>query len=278
MTTTIDTAPEARYAEFADMSPDLALKEYRWVIEDGILNQPRSLQKRIGPSEIGDPCDHCLAAKLAGWTKTDDGIPWLPAIGTATHAFLEELFIRHENQRGAQHNGGLRYLTERRVSVGEIGDQDITGSTDLFDTVAGMVIDHKIVGASTLKQARTKGAKPQYRVQAHLYGRGWTRAGFNVRHVAVCFLPRNDVSLNNAIYWHEPYDEQIALDALERANQLHRNITALTSVSEDARDAWITSLPRDSSCWDCARYPDGTGQTKPGHAAPQEAFAGLLPQ
>lgn len=250
------TLDPPRYAPFTGGSADLALKEYRYIIEQGILNQPRSLQKRIGPSEIGNPCDHCLAAKLAGWEQTEQGIPWLPAVGTAVHGFLEDLFIRHENQRGAQHDGGLRYLTERRVDVGEIDGETITGSTDLFDTVTGTVIDHKIVGATTLTKARGKGPSVVYRAQAHLYGRGWVRAGFDVANVAICFLPRNDVSLNTAVLWTEPYDENIAIAALERASTLARSLKALAAISELARDEWITNLPRQASCLDCARYPD----------------------
>jgi len=248
------TAPAPLYAPFDGSSPQLALKEYRHVIEQAILNQPRSLQKRIGPSEIGTPCDHCLAAKLAGWEQTEQGVPWLPTVGTAVHAYLEEAFIRHENLRGAQHNGGLRYLTERRVDVGEIDGETITGSTDLFDTVTGMVIDHKLVGTTTLNKARSKGPSDTYRVQAHLYGRGWVRAGFDVAHVAICFLPRNDVSLNTAVLWTEPYDEQIAIAALARAERLARSLKALAAISTEARDEWINNLPRADQCWDCARY------------------------
>lgn len=43
--------------------------EIRGIIEDHITNQPRSLQKEIGPSELGTDCLHCLAARLAGWEK-----------------------------------------------------------------------------------------------------------------------------------------------------------------------------------------------------------------
>jgi hypothetical protein len=262
---------------FTGGAPELTLKEYRWVIEEGIRNQPRSKQTRIGPSEIGNPCQHCLAAKLAGWDKNEDGIPWLPTVGTAVHAYLEDTF-EIDNLRYITNTGKPRWLIEQKVDIGEIGDTPITGSTDLFDTYTGMVLDHKIVGVSTLNKARRTGPSPVYRTQAHSYGRGWKRAGYNVTNVAICYLPRNDVTLDKAVYWHEPFNEQIAIDALTHVNQLNRNLTALESVSPDARDAWITTLPRAASCWDCARYPDGAGLTLPGHAAPQDGFAGLLPQ
>ena len=66
-------------------------------------------------------------------------------------------------------------------------------------------------------------------------------------------------------------------DALDRANRLHANLTALESISTEARDAWISQLPRDPDCYDCARYPDGHGLTKPGHRPPADTIAGLIP-
>ncbi|WP_434080384.1 hypothetical protein [Sanguibacter sp. Z1732] len=82
---TATTALPPRHAPYVGGDADEALREARWVIEHAITHQPRSLQERIGPSEIGNPCDHCLAAKLAGWKQTEDGVPWLPFLGTAAH-------------------------------------------------------------------------------------------------------------------------------------------------------------------------------------------------
>lgn len=266
-----------RTAPFDGTTVDTAAGQLRGVIEHAITHSPRSLQKRIGPSEIGTPCDHCLAAKLAGWQQTDDGIAWLPFVGTAVHAELERLITDHEINRNAMHTTGMRWLCEHRVTVGQIGGVPITGSTDLFDTVAGTTFDWKVVGPSTLKKAK-HGPSPTYRVQAHLYGRGWVAAGHTVRTVAIWFLPRNDTrGIDAGHLWSEPYDEQVAIDALDRANRLHANLTALASISTEARDAWISQLPRDPDCWDCARYPDGHELTAPGHRPPADTLAGLIP-
>lgn len=257
---------------------DVAAGQIRGAIEHAITNAPRSLQKRIGPSEIGDPCDHCLAAKLAGWEQSEDGVAWLPFVGTAVHAELERHLTDHEVDRNALHTTGTRWLCEHRVTVGQIGGVDITGSTDLFDTAAGTTWDWKIVGPTKLKKVRAHGPGQTYRVQAHLYGRGWVAAGHRVEHVAIWFLPRNDTrGFDGGVLWHEPYDEQVALDALARANRIHANLRALESLSTAARDAWITSQPRDPDCFDCARYPDRpAGMTLPGHHDPAAAFADLL--
>ena len=57
---------------FVDATPSASQesdewKEIRLIIEAHIANQPRNLQKEIGPSELGTDCLQCLAARLAGW-------------------------------------------------------------------------------------------------------------------------------------------------------------------------------------------------------------------
>ncbi|WP_263121147.1 hypothetical protein [Cellulomonas sp. RIT-PI-Y] len=261
-------------APFTGGDPHAALRDARGVIEDAIVNHPRSLQRTIGPSEIGTPCEHCLAAKLAGWDQVRD-VAWLPTIGTALHAWVEEAFIAHENRRGAQHDGGLRYLTEAKVMVGTILGQEIWGSTDLLDVATGMTVDWKLVGAATLRKAKT-GPSPVYRTQADLYAKGWNDAGVRVDHVAIAYLPRNAVSLDDAIWWTAPHDRQRAVDALARAERIATNLAALTALGPDAVAAWISGLPRDPDCFDCARFPDGAHLTPPGHRAPAAQFADLL--
>lgn len=242
------------YTAFAGLDPKASLKEARHIIEQAIIFQPRSLQKRIGPSEIGTPCDHCLAAKLAGWQQTERGVPWLPYIGTSVHEKLEMVFGMHNVERVEQ-GKPMRYLMEQKTMVGHIGGTEIWGSTDLVDLEAGMTVDWKIVGASTLKQAKS-GPSPVYHAQADLYAKGWNDAGIRIDHVAIAYLPRNAVSLDQAIWWTAPHDRSRAEDALARANRLHSNLTVLESISIQARDTWISGLARSGHCFDCKRYPD----------------------
>lgn len=193
------------------------LDDYVDVIQRSIAAHPRSLQKRIGPSEVGMDCTRRLIHKLAGDDEPEDGrIPWKPAIGTAMHSQLEEWF----NADNAAYDPMQRWICEDRVSVGEVdGIGEITGSTDLFDTYTCTVLDHKIVGNSTLTKYRNHGPSRQYRTQAHLYGRGWVRRGWPVTRVAICFLPREG-EWSKRYLWTEPYDEQVALDALDRLGML----------------------------------------------------------
>lgn len=245
------------------------MRQIRQLIEDHITHQPRSLQKRIGPSEIGDPCDHCLAAKLAGWEKSDT-VAWLPFIGTCVHAYLEHLFTTINTEEESQ-GFGTTFLCEQKVTVGQIGGVDITGSTDLYlpnqvgAARTGMTVDWKIVGKNTLDRVkRDHHPGPKYEAQAHLYAKGWNEAGHPTSHVCVYFMPRNSMTLGDAYIWVDEYRPEVAQAALERANRIHRNLAALETINTDARDAWITTLPRATGCWDCKKYddwnknPDGT--------------------
>lgn len=227
-------------------------------ILDAIRNQPRSLQKRIGPSEIGIPCEHCLAAKLAGWAEAEAGIPWASTVGTAIHQLLEQFFMeaRQKVEPALGPEVPYRYWTEQSVLVGTIGGQEIWGSTDLLDVQAGATVDWKCVAKSSLDNYKRKGPSEQYRVQAHLYAKGWNDAGIKVQRVSICFLPRTTSNFYGRHWWSEPYNPEIAAQALERANRVHANLTALASISTEARDQWISGLPRTEGCWSCARFPD----------------------
>ncbi|MBQ1443799.1 MAG: hypothetical protein IIZ13_08125 [Renibacterium sp.] len=249
------TQPAPWHQAFEGINPKAAGQELRALIEHSILNQPRSRQKTIGPSEIGTDCDHCLAAKLAGWQSTEQGVPWLPFVGTAVHAALEEMVIQYEANRNAANTTGRRYLTEARTMVGVIDGTEIWGSTDLVDLAAGVTFDYKIVGVTTLRSAKA-GPSNVYRVQQHLYAKGWNDAGHRIDHVAIAYLPRNSVVLSDAVWWNEPYDRDIAQTALDRANGFAVNVRALRSISEAAADDYIRALPRAKNCRDCARFPD----------------------
>jgi hypothetical protein len=199
-----------------DYNPDDTWKEYRHVIDWAVDNQPRSLQTRIGPSELGNPCDACLISKLAGLPeRRDPGTSWLPFIGTSVHEQLQVIFATFNT--GQQRS---RFLTETTVSVGDVGGQEITGHADLYDILTGEVTDWKIVGVTKLREVRKTGLPGEaYRVQGHLYGYGLTRRGLPCRRVRVAFLPRNARTLADAVIWHEEYDQAVAADALYRAHQ-----------------------------------------------------------
>lgn len=177
------------------------------ILQVGAAGHGRSQQRRIGPSEVGTPCQRQLAYKLLeapqGATAFNDPLP--SAVGTGAHAEMET-FAHRTNMN----LGWTRYLTEQTVTVRE----GLTGSCDLYDIQDQQVVDWKFVSTSRLAKYR-KSPPDVYRVQAHLYGLGVVNAGFPVRSVAICFWPRGGLS-KDAHWWTQPWDRQVALDALAR--------------------------------------------------------------
>jgi len=220
-------------------------RELRGIIATALTNDPRSLQKAIGPSEIGTSCDRCLIHKLAGTPQVEHVEPWLPLIGRQVHAWLDEIITLHDLP-------GHTWLAEETVTCGTIGGQPLTGTCDLFHAPSGTVWDWKIVGASTLKTAR-RGPSPTYRTQVHTYALGMENAGRDVHHVAIGYLPRNAVSLDAAVIWSEPYDRTVAEAAIARADMF---ATAIHGMG--AEQVLAMAPPHTREEFSCAKYPDAT--------------------
>lgn len=225
---------------------------YKGVIENAIAAHPRSLQKRIGPSEIGIECDRRILYKLAGINEPPRPPAWKPAVGTAVHEQLERWFDA-ESVNGDLTNAD--WITEWEITVGMLGTGPdaipITGHSDLFHRPTGTVIDHKVVGPKQLTKYRLHGPSQQYRVQAHLYGKGFTESGGwePAREVAISFLPR-DGELSKSYWWSEPYNPHVAIEALNRLNSLYGllqivGIEAAVNAKPICDDPWCPWCSRE---------------------------------
>ena len=244
----------------ADTVLDLTAGEYEaeltYFITRRIHHAPRSLQKALGPSEIGIECARRLAYKIADVPEVNEGDGWLATIGTATHAWLADTFTAANAMLGQE-----RFLLEQRVTVGSYAGEPVVGSTDLYDRVTRRVLDFKVMGKTTLTALRRKGPSAQYRKQGHAYGRGWVAAGHPVERVAVWGLPRNS-TLSDSHLWEEPYDETVAVAALDRLDGI---ATLVGSLGAGAAAVLPTA---DSYCSYCPWYRHGASvltESCPGH-------------
>jgi hypothetical protein len=232
------------------------------LIKTRIIHHPRSLQVAIGPSEIGHSCARRIGYKLAGVPEREGQLPnWKATVGTAVHTWMESM-LDDDNLSYAERTGSgqERWFVETRVNVGDINGTDVEGSCDVFDRVTGTVVDWKTNGPAMLKKYK-KGPSKEYRAQAHLYGRGWQRKGMTVRNVMIIFLPRNG-ELSEAVVWTEPYDEQIAVDALTRAT----GIAVLVDAFGDR--AYNHLETADAYCTHCPFFRAGSTDLRagcPGH-------------
>lgn len=176
----------------------------------------RSAQTTLGPSEIGTPCDRQIAMKLLGIPAVNPQESWAPFVGTAVHASLAEMF---EWANGA--NSG-RFAVEMPLTFGSSVVPRGTG--DLLDRVLFMFLDHKLMGKYSLKKLIQEGPSETYRVQLHTYGYGAELAGEKVKEIALVGWPREESSLSNLYVHVEPYDRQVALDAIARVERLQREV------------------------------------------------------
>lgn len=247
-----------------DVHPDIVASELFSIIATGITAQPRSTQRRIGPSELGAPCDRRVGYKLAGTPEVNrQGVPWKPAVGTAVHSMIADFLAAHEIATFETSGLSPRWHVEERVTVGTIGDTAITGSCDLFDAHSGLVIDWKTTSPNQLREKyRPHGPGEQYEVQAMLYGLGWENAGHAVRNVMLVFLVR-DGDFDQRYVWSAPYDRERALAALARATSIQLALDAL------GPDFTIETLPTsDSFCRYCPWFKKGSSTLAsacPGH-------------
>jgi hypothetical protein len=231
--------------------PKIMRAEMESILIDAARNAPRSLQSEIGPSELGTPCARKLGYRLADAPEHNFRDPWRPTVGTATHAWIAEALAGY-NQEHHDRLGFSRYLIECRIEVGRINGAPVIGSADCYDRIACEVIDWKIVGTTTLKTAKRGGphriSKQGYRVQAHLYGRGFVSRGLPVHAVNIAYLPASG-ELRDAVWQREEYDESVALQALERANAIAR------AMAMAGAEVMVSGLPRtDDLCTYCGYW------------------------
>ena len=176
------------------------------VIEFRSSNSSRSRQKAIGLSEIGDPCARKLAYKILDWPQTNGSTdPWASIQGTAIHSWLADAFERFNDKDDP------RFMIEFRVKVSD----DLGGTCDLYDKVDGVVIDHKCMGTTSMKSRKRDGMTAQQRVQVNAYGYGLEQQGHEVKSVALACYPLGG-RLDGLHTIIEPYNRQIAIDAIER--------------------------------------------------------------
>lgn len=207
----------------------------------------RSQQETLGPSEIGAPCDRRLAMSLLRLPRVNPGGDnWASFVGTCGHAGLAEMLVWADAGSG-------RYVSETSVQLPST--RVPFGTADALDRQLNTVWDFKLMGQWSMDKLKTEGPSPQYRVQLHTYGYGFRIKGEVVSHVALVALPRERSSLDGMYVWTEPYDPQVARDALARVDRIGKQIEV-----ELERDNFsdYADFPIDNSdCKYCPYYMPG---------------------
>lgn len=215
------------------------------IIQEHDARNPRSSQVLIGPSEMGGLCDRQIAYRLANIPACNEPDNWPAIVGTATHSWLQEAV------EGSQ--SAAEFLTERTLTI----DQFVEGHSDLYWKTQQTVIDWKTMGPDVIKRVRKEGPNPGYVVQAHIYGYGFIQAGFPVKRVALACLSRAGW-LRDMYVWWAPYDESVAVSALNRMFGIARQVVDLDILKESHGHRWeqIQAYP-SNSCGLCPYYDPG---------------------
>lgn len=235
----------------------------------------RTVQKHLGPSELGVECDRQVAGKLAGIPTTNHVVdPWPSIRGRALHAFAEDVF-GSDNARHAL----LRWITEQKVTP----HPEHPGTADLYDACEYCVDDHKFLGESSMAKIR-KGWPRKYLVQLLLYGLGYWLLGLPVRRVAVIAYPATAASLDGLfVRDHDFADEhnQIRPDVLELLAEVfadtdRRKVQAAQIEAGRLRLMDVPAAPDGDECFFCPFYrpqaAKDSGPGCPGTAAARAAY------
>ena len=183
----------------------------------------RDKQSKIGASEIGNPCDFCVASRLAGHPKVSSDY-WLGArIGTGIHAELEKEIAKHvEVPQEAVFSNLKDAASEYNMPIYEMEGYGLIKSTaDLLVTNKLHLIDFKTSKKLQVDKYKLHGVPYQYVVQQQLYGYGFNQMvpGL-VERISLVFINR-DGSSDRDFWVHSfDYDESIALAALARLEEL----------------------------------------------------------
>lgn len=189
----------------------------------------RDRQKKIGASDISDPCAFHLAKKL----MNEPDVPskyWLSAkIGTAIHSLLEDAIEVVDFSEVPELEGAL---VEKKITLGELeGYGAISSKPDLAIIKGSHLIDWKsssrdktrkmqkaIFGES--KDASVIYSLKKYYAQTQLYSMGLNKQGTEIDGCSLVFINRDGTTENDIWEYTFPYDESYAIASWQRLESI----------------------------------------------------------
>lgn len=209
----------------------------------------RDNQKKVGASNISNPCTKHLAHDLIG-TPEPEIKYWMGGkIGTAIHSFLEAAIEKSDSDLLAD------AIVEQKIVLGEIPGYGIVNSKpDLVLPAANHLIDWKTTSRAKVKKLQNlvDGLKDdaeslytiqKYVGQAQLYAWGLNQAGTIIDRATLVFINRDGTYENDIWTYSVTYDESIALALWSRVNNLWLELQ---------NGAHPGDYPDDPHCFKCA--------------------------
>jgi hypothetical protein len=214
---------------------------------------PRNVQRHLGPSELGHHCDRQLVGKMAGIVFHSGGNrlhdSWPSIVGTAIHSFLDDAFTWAAQQPKWQ----ARWLAETRVTPDPGAVQPHPGTADLFDTLTGVLGDHKCQSEAVQTRLRRGGLPYHYYIQMLLYALGYMHKGYNVQRIVLISWPRTKSSLSD-MYVHE---QLVTVEDLREVEEVLNKTVVREKLAKyvAAGEMSFWDIPMTPSTEDCQYCP-----------------------
>lgn len=190
----------------------------------------RDKQKKVGASNLSDPCTRHLAHAMIGAAEPQVKY-WLGGkIGTAIHSFIEHSI---GDSSDPVFSG---CLIERKILLGEIAGYGLVHSKpDLVLPSISHLIDWKTTSRKKIKKIQdlVDGVKhdpaseytlQKYIGQAQLYAWGLNKEGIEVKDISIVFINRDGTYDNDIWVYSVPYQEEIAVALWSRAEALWKEL------------------------------------------------------
>lgn len=186
----------------------------------------RDRQRKVGASQISDPCTRHLAKALLAEPEPEQKY-WMGAkIGTAIHSFLESAIGNSSDTTFAS------ALVEQKVTLGKIpGYGTVSSKPDLVLPSSNHLVDWKTSSRPKVKKLKDlvdgvkhdSGAEytlKKYIGQTQLYAWGMNQADIKVDGISLVFINREG-TYENDIWTHTyEYDESFAVALWNRLIRL----------------------------------------------------------
>jgi hypothetical protein len=212
----------------------------------------RDKQKKVGASQISDPCTYHLAMAMV-LSGDSSSKYWLGAkIGTGVHMLLEDAVEKADRLLLPQLEGAI---VEKKIRLGEIdGYGVISSKPDLMLPVEKHLIDwktttraksvklKKFIDGATPNDAASEYTIMKYTAQTQLYGWGMMQEGIEVENLSLVFINR-DGTMESDVWAHTfAYDEDFAVS-------LWKRLEALWAAIQSGAD--LEEFDRHPECFRC---------------------------
>lgn len=221
------------------------------------LETDRDKQKKVGASQISDPCTYHLARALVNAPEVPAKY-WLGAkIGTAVHMLLEDSIEKADIKDFPELEG---CVVEEKIDLGELPGYGLVNSKpDLMLIKHDHLIDWKtssrdkmrkmsrvllaIENGEEIKDTASYYTLQKYMAQTQLYAMGLIASGKPVEGISLAFINR-DGTTENDVWTHTfEYSEEFAKAVWNRLEVLWGKIQSGVD---------IETLTRNENCFKCS--------------------------